>query len=142
MNKKYYTTSFKQELALREKPIHTVQLQIDSLKVFMSALGYVIANVEHFKIAGLSGFEYIGNHDIHFPQFISFQDAQRLHNGVMYRQVGNDFIDVLDFKFKLHIPYHVWSKALRSKLVEQVKLQKLKKAPYVKVQSHYVKLVD
>jgi len=82
------------------------------------------------------------NYDIHFPQFISFQDAQRLHNGVTYRQVGEDFIDVLSFKYELHIPYHIWSKAQKSKLVEKVKLQKLKKAPYVKVQSHYVKLVD
>jgi len=39
MNKDYYTTSFKQELALREKPIYTTQLQLDSLKVFMRTLG-------------------------------------------------------------------------------------------------------
>ena len=141
MNKEYYTTSFKQELALREKPINTTQLQLDSLRNFMRSLGYTVTNEEHYKIGGLSGFESISNYDIHLPKFISFQDAQRLHNGINYRQIGNDFIDVLDFKFKLHIPYYVWSKALRSKLVEKVKLQKLKKAPYVKVQSHYVKLV-
>ena len=142
MNKGYYTNMFEMEVAMRQQPVNSTQLQLDSLKVFMSALGYVTANVENCKIVGLGGFEYIDNYDIHFPKFISFQDAQRLHNGISYRQVGNDFIDVLDFKFKLHIPSHVWSKSLRSKLVEQVKLQKLKKAPYVKVQSHYVKLVD
>lgn len=142
MKKEYYTNSFKQELALREKPINTTQLQLDSLRNFMRSLGYTVTNDEHYKIGGLSGFESISNYDIHLPKFISFQDAQRLHNGVTYRQVGEDFIDVLSFKYKFHISYHVWIKAQKSKLVEKVKLQKLKKAPYMKVQSHYVKLVD
>ena len=141
MNKEYYTNMFEMEVAMRQQPVDSTQLQLDSLRIFMRSLGYVAANVENCKTTGLSGFEHIGKYDIHFPQFISFQDAVRLHNGVTYRQVGDDFIDVLSFKYKLHIPCHVWEKAQNSKLVEQVKLQKLKKAPYVKVQSHYVKLV-
>ena len=147
MNKEYYTQNFTQTLAERELPINTVSLQLDSLVIFMGHLGYICNNVTtNIKVKGYCGFKissWSNNLDnATLPKFISFQDAVRLHNGVYHRRVGDQFIDVMSFTYPMIIPCDIFDSARRSKLVAQVKLQKLKKAPYVKAQSHYVQLME
>lgn len=151
MNKEFYTENFKKELEARSKPINTIQLQLDSLWIFMSLLGYVPVKGETPHIKGLRGFQFCKVNtglvkSIHYPKFISFQDAVRLHNGVYLRRVADDFeegfVDVLEFTYKLHIPWTIFKSACESRLVEKVYLQKLNKFPYVKVQQHWVKLME
>ncbi len=143
MNKQFYTQSFKDEVAAREKPINTINLQLDSLIIFMHQLGY---NFKPSKIKGLSGF-YAPKSTIslykYFPKHISFQDAIRLHNGnVLFKIHRGHFVDVMNLGYKFIIPWTLYQSAHNSRLVHEVKLQKLKKAPYVKAQSHYVKLLE
>ena len=145
--KDFYTQNFKEQVEARQQPINTIQLQLDSLWLFMAHLSYVPVQGESPHIKGLRGFKFSNAGDGLYkkglyPKFISFQDAVRLHNGVMLRQVGNDFVDLLAFKYEFHIPCDVYYAAIGTRLVSQVKLQKLEKAPYVKAQSHWVKLLE
>ena len=147
MSKEYYTQNFKQTLTERDLPINTVSLQLDSLVIFMGHLGYICNNVRtNTKVKGYCGFKissWSNNLDnATLPKFISFQDAVRLHNGVYHRRVGDQFIDVMSFTYPMIIPCDIFDSARRSKLVAQVKLQKLKKTPYIKAQSHYVQLLE
>lgn len=146
MNKEFYTQNFKQALAERETPVDTTCIQLNSLQLFMEELGYICNITDNTKIKGMSGFKITSwaNNlaNVTLPKFISFQDAIRLHNGVYHRRVGKDFIDVMSFTYPMIIPCGIYDSAVDSKLVAQVKLQKLKKAPYVKVQNHYVQLLE
>ena len=146
MNKEYYTQNFTQTLAERETPIDTTCIQLNSLQLFMEKVGYICNITDNTKIKGLSGFKITGwanNLDnATLPKFISFQDAVSLHNGVYHRRVGDRFIDVMSFTYPMIIPCDIFDSARRSKLVAQVKLQRLKKAPYIKAQSHYVQLIE
>lgn len=146
-SKLFYTQNFKEQLEARQQPINTIQLQLDSLWLFMAHLSYIPVQGESPHIKGLRGFKFsTADGGLYkkslYPKFISFQDAARLHNGVILRQVGNDFVDLLAFKYEFHIPCGVYYAARGARLVSQVKLQKLKKAPYVKAQSHWVKLLE
>lgn len=151
-SKLFYTQNFKDQLEAIQKPINTVQLQLDSLWLFMAHLNYVPVQGESPHIKGLRGFKFsdtgLGLYkEGLYPKFISFQDAARLHNGVMLRQVeaspdDEGFIDVLAFPYKFHIPLTIFKSACDSRLVEQVYLQKLNKFPYVKVQQHWIKLQE
>tara|TARA_R100000541_G_C1897352_1_gene84037 strand:+ start:71928 stop:72383 length:456 start_codon:yes stop_codon:yes gene_type:complete len=149
MNKEFYTQSFKEEVTAREIPIHTINLQLDSLVLFMAHLGYLFSPN---KVKGLGGFYAPkGLVDLYkyYPKHISFQDAVRLHNGAPLREVhfretsdAKGFVDIMAFKYKFHIPWSIYKEACDARLVHEVKLQKLKKAPFVKAQSHYVKLLE
>ena len=146
MNKEFYTQSFKDEVAARENPINTIGLQLDSLIIFMYQLGY---NFNPSKIKGLSGFyatKAVPSLYEYYPKHISFQDAVRLHNGAPLREVhfrdAEGFVDMMDLGYGFHIPLTIYQNACSSRLVHEVKLQKLNKAPYVKAQSHYVKLLE
>ncbi len=151
MNKEFYTQSFKEEVAAREIPINTITLQLDSLVLFMEGLGYRPIMNTNTKIKCLSGFKACSwsrhIYDIsYYPKHISFQDAVRLHNGVPLEEVhfrdAEGFVDMVDLKYKFHIPLSIYKEACDARLVHEVKLQKLKKAPFVKAQSHYVKLLE
>jgi hypothetical protein len=142
MNKEYYTNSFKSEIEERMKPINTVNLQLTSVKLFMGELGYSCFLTKGQRVLGTSGFKQVDiDKTITAPKFISFQDACRLHNGIYSRMVGGAWVDVLRVPYTLHITTPIWDEAHKAKLVECASLQKLRKAPYVEVQSHYVKLV-
>lgn len=150
--KQFYTQNFKEQLESRQQPINTIQLQLDSLWLFMAHLSYVPVQGESSHIKGLRGFKFSGaGEGLYkkglYPKFISFKDAVRLHNGVMSRKIeapsGDEgFIDVLAFPYKFYIPLTIFKDACDSRLVEQVYLQKLNKHPYVKVQQHWVKLLE
>jgi len=141
MIKDYYTGSFKKQVEERLQPIDTTQLQLDSVKLFMRKLGYK-PNVSFAKnpISGIYGFRKLNCEDydqINLPKFISFKDACRLHNGVIMRIVG-DWIDLIGLEGDL--PKEVLRSAIDSRLVKKVYLQR--KGKGVKVQQHWIKLVD
>lgn len=149
--KNFYTQNFKDQLEDRQQPINTIQLQLDSLYVFMVKLGYLPVRGESPHIRGLRGFKFSGaGEGLYrkglYPKFISFQDAVRLHNGVMLREVHSKneewFVDILTFSYKFHIPWEIFRYACDSRLVEQVYLQKLNKHPFIKVQQYWVKLLE
>ncbi len=110
---------FKKELAARELPIDTEELQLESLYDFAGKLGY--------KILG----SYSKNQGFHNPhaerealKFISFDTMKHYHN--------NPFDNYI-------FTHPNVAAAAVARIVEKVKLQQTKRG--IKVQNHYVKLV-
>ena len=115
----------------------------------MRKLGYK-PNVSFAKnpISGIYGFRKLNCEDydqINLPKFISFKDACRLHNGVTMRvnnrvtmRVIEDWVYLIGLEGNL--PKEVLKSAIDARLVKRVYLQR--KGKGVKVQQHWIKLVD
>lgn len=140
MNKKdFYTQNLKQQIKQRELPIDTTQIQLDSVKLFMEQLGYVPHNPKKYQYFLWRGYiKQVEIEGVKLAKCISFQDACRLHNGVMMRVVGGKWCDLLGMVGSF--PMNVYLSACEARLVEKVYLQR--KGISVKCQQHWVKFVD
>lgn len=140
------TTQVEQELGYCTK-----MLQIDSLVRFMDKIGYH-TSLDSFwdkedlrELTLIFSFYRFRSDDYTWnnPNFISFQDAVRLHNNKLYKVVGDKvyprYVRVLGVE--LCFSRDVLDKATQSKLVAAVKLQR-KKGGAILVQSNFVKLVN
>lgn len=96
----------------------TIKLQLRVLDTFMDYLGY---HREFVRLGGYTKREFLGNNSVHN---ISFNDAQKLFNGVTVRVCGN-YWDMLDLKH-LQIPQDLYQSACSFKLLERTYLQKVK----------------
>ncbi|AUR84771.1 hypothetical protein NVP1063O_104 [Vibrio phage 1.063.O._10N.261.45.C7] len=115
----------------------TVYLQHTSILKVMAVLGYTSCGVSANR-----GFKKNGRH-VEGENFISFKDAQNLHNGITVRVCGN-YWDMLELKH-LQLPQDLYQLALQEKLVECTYLQKVKPLrgfSYLLVQQNQVKFTD
>lgn len=103
----------------------------------MAVLGYTPRGVSAGR-----GFKKTGR-EVEGENFISFKDAQKLHNGITVRVCGN-YWDILELKH-LQLPQDLYQLALQEKLVECTYLQKvkpLKGLSYPLAQQNQVKFTD
>lgn len=137
--KDFYTANLKQQIEEREKPIDTTQVQLDSVQLFMEHLGYRLHHPQKDIPSLWKGFirrTYIEG--VKLPKCVSFQDACRLHNGVMMRNVGGEWCDLLGMRGDFFLDTYCLARS--AKLVEKVYLQR--KGKSVKCQQHWVKFVE
>lgn len=109
----------------------TLYLQHTSILKMMAVLGYVPRDISICK-----GFKK-ERKKVEGVNFVSFSDAQELHNGVTIRICGSQW-DMLDKHLKL--PSMLYQIAFQHKLVEKTYLQKSKSG--LIVQNHQVKFTE
>jgi len=132
--KEFYTANFKQQVEERNKPIDTTQLQLDSVQLFMEQLGYKLHHPQKDYPSLWKGFiRKVDIEGVLLPKCLSFQYTCRLHNAVTEKEY--QFTGAV-----ANFPVNVLISACKAKLVEKVYLQR--KGKSVKVQQHWVKLVD
>mgnify|MGYP001434418825 FL=1 len=130
------------------KIIDTTQLQTESLVNFMRKLGYVRNGVTGCgfkkKRYYLNGkWNSVVKSNSESAMYISFKDAQSLHNGITVRVCG-DYWDMLGMKH-LQLSQESYREALKCRLVERTYLQYHKKGSNkgrVIPQQHLVKITD
>jgi len=139
MNKKdFYTQNLKEQIEERSRPIDTTQVQLDSVQLFMEQLGYGLHHPQKDYPSLWKGFiKQVEIEGVKLAKCISFQDACRLHNGVMMRVVGGKWCDLVGMVGSF--PMNVYLSACEARLVEKVYLQR--KGISVKCQQHWVKFV-
>lgn len=110
----------------------TTMLQVISLLGFATTLGYTNVQTSARGVHGCNGFQLaISDETKQMPKFVSFDAMKYWHN-----QSGTD-TTFFGKESLMNQEIHCSSGA---KLVERVKLQRTKDG--VKVQNHYVKLVE
>ncbi len=124
--KQKLTHNFRVLVEEKSLPVDSTQVQIDSLRQFMAALGY-LAVLQRVNRGFVIARELRAtSKDM---KYISFSDAVKMHNAPY---------NTTEFVFNL-------SKAAEHKLVSRVKLRKVKpsiKHPLgIEVQNHWVQLV-
>jgi len=134
----YKNTSFEEKedkMLLPEEIVDTKELQLHSLKAFMSALNYEWAVVSVFfdKACYFESFTRSNK----ARQTISFNTAVQLYN--------NHYYDNHDFT-KPRAPFdfdaYSWKKAQAAKIVKGVNLQLNKKTGFIKASSNIVNFVN
>lgn len=112
------------------KIVHTSKLQLQSVKNFLTELGYSWFNVD--KV-------FYSPFDINNARVtISLRNAILAHNGYYNEIHGKGFDPCGLFG---NIPYEWWEAANKAKIVHTVYLQHCKKGNYIKAQKQMVKFV-
>ena len=124
--KQKLTKNFRALVEEKSLPVDSTQVQINSLRQFMAALGYLpVSQWEARGFVLAQGVRAISKD----MKYISFNEAVKMHNAPY---------NTTEFAFNL-------SKAAEHKLVSRVKLRKVKpsiKHPLgIEVQNHWVQLV-
>ena len=124
--KQKLTHNFRVLVEEKSLPVDSTQIQIDSLYLFMSALGYVPVSYTDARGFVIEHGTRAISKD---TKYISFSDAVKMHNAPY---------NTTEFVFNL-------SKAAEHKLVSRVKLRKVKPSIQhplgIEVQNHWVQLV-
>lgn len=112
------------------KIIDTSKLQLQSIKNFLSELGYTYLSKDHVF--------YCPYPSAKARSWISLRTAVLLHNGHYFEWHGRVFNPPFD-----NIPAEWIASAMKAKIVHTVHLQHCKKkGNYVKCQKHLVKFVN
>lgn len=124
--KQKFTRNFRALVEEKSLPVDSTQVQINSLRQFMAAIGYLpVSQWEARGFVIAQGVRAISKD----MKYISFNDAVKMHNAPY---------NTSEFVFNL-------AKAAEHKLVSRVKLRKVKPSiehPLgIEVQNHWVQLV-
>ena len=111
--------------------VDTSKLQLQSVKNFLSELGY-----SYFSVDKVFYSPYETNKA---RTTVSLRSAVLAHNGSFNEIHGRGFEPSGLFG---NIPYEWWQAANAAKIVHTVHLQHCKKGNYIKTQKHLVKFVD
>lgn len=112
------------------KIIDTSKLQLQSVRNFLSELGYTYIAKDHVF--------YCAYPSAKARSWVSLRTATLLHNGNLMDWHGKRFQDgCFD-----NIPEEWISAAKKAKVVHTVYLQRCKKGNYIKTQKHLVKFCD
>ena len=127
------------------KEIDTAYMQLLSIYLFMKELGYECTHHEpqesgitHYCI-GRKGFRKVdSSKTVVAPNYISFNDAQRIHNGAT-RTVYKKLTKIIAFQYDFAVENKILGEALEERLVKKTYVQLFKNKDF-KVQKKKVKL--
>lgn len=111
------------------KIVDTSKLQLQSIKNFLSELGYTYLNKDYVF--------YCPYPSAKARSWISLSTACKLHNGHYFEWHGRVFNPPFD-----NIPAEWIASAMKAKIIHTVYLQRCKKGNYIKAQKHLVKFVN